>query len=180
MTASEPFEVNNEYWRDVVDLYFLDCLFVVNTSIAVPGIGLWQLLRPVELPKTVINAYTFRQFFPRVHLTLPLVVWVFIMNEAVKARVQRPTLLVIKLDEQLKLKIIAFWSGWDAFRVVLRATPCALAWLFRLLFVLLRRLCLLLIGDLGRLPVLFVEEMRLRRNSGLCQHLAQRDLVVEL
>ena len=87
---------------------------------------------------------------------------------------------MIKLDEQFKLKIITFWCNRDAFRVVLRATPCALARLFRLLFVLLRRLCFLLIGDLGRLPVLFVEEMRLRRNSGLCQHLAQSDLVVEL
>ena len=102
------------------------------------------------------------------------------MYEAVKARVECPALLVIKLDEQLKLKVIALWSGRDAFCVVLRATSRALTRLFRLLFVLLRRLCFLLIGDLGRLPVLFVEEMRLRRNPGLCQHLAQSDLVVEL
>ena len=153
---------------------------MIYTSIAVPGICLWQLLRPIELPETVINAYTFRKFFARIYLTLPLVVWVFIINEAVKARVECPALLVIKLNEQLKLKIIALWSAWDAFCVVLRATSRALAWLFRLLFVLLRRLCFLLIGDLGRLPVLLVEEMRLCRNSSLCQHRAQRDLVVKL
>ena len=85
MASSEPFKVNNQYRWNVVDLYFLDCLFVIDTSIAVPGIGLRQLLRPVELPKTVINAYTFGEFFARVHLTLPLVVRVFIVNEAVKA-----------------------------------------------------------------------------------------------
>ena len=49
------------------------------------------------------------------------------MNEAVKARVEGPALLVIKLDEQFKLKIIALWSARDAFCVVLRATSRALA-----------------------------------------------------
>ena len=152
---------------------------MIDTSIAVPCICLWQLFRPIELPETVINAYTFREFFARIHLTLPFVVGVFIINEAVKARVECPALLVIKLNEQLKLKIIALWSARDAFCVVLRATSRALAWLFRLLFVLLRRLCFLLVGGLGRLPVFFVEEVRLSRNPGLCQNLSQRDLVVE-
>ena len=108
VVASEALKIHYQYWWHVVHLYLLDSLLVVDTAIAVPCILMRQLLWPIELSKAIVDTDTLGQLFTTFNLvlTIALILRVIVMDESIEARVQRPALLVIKLNEQLKLEIL--------------------------------------------------------------------------
>ena len=77
----------------------LDSLLVVNAAIAVPCVGLRELLWSVELPETVIDAHSFTQLLALVRLRQRLVLRVIERDKSVEARVERPALFVVELDQ---------------------------------------------------------------------------------
>ena len=107
VTASEALEVDDEDGRHVVDLDLLHGLLVVKAPVTVPGVRLRQLLWSVELSEAVVNADAFGEFLTWVGLTQPLKLAIFVVDEPIEARVERPALLVVELDQQLELKVIA-------------------------------------------------------------------------
>ena len=54
--ASEALEVDDKNGRHVEKLDLFHCLLVLHTLVAVPGVGLTQILRFVELSEAVVNA----------------------------------------------------------------------------------------------------------------------------
>ena len=83
MVASEPLQCDDQYRRDVVDLYLFNSLFMVQASITVPSIRLWQFLRSVELSEAIIDADTFGQFLVRVRAAVASILGLVIVNESV-------------------------------------------------------------------------------------------------
>ena len=153
MAATESLQVDYQHGWHIVDLDLLDGLFVVDAAIAVPGVGLRKLLWPVELPETVIDADTFAQLLALIRLRQRLVLGVVERDEPVEAGVKRPALLVVKLDQQLKLKVIALERRGSldvSLAVRLRSFICFASALFGLLGCL----CFLLAGGLGLLASL--------------------------
>jgi len=56
---SEALEIDYEDRWHVVYLNLLHGLFVIEAAVAVPCVGLRQLLRPIELPEAVVNTDAF-------------------------------------------------------------------------------------------------------------------------
>lgn len=104
---------------------------------------------------------------------------VFVGNETIEARVERPALLMVELNEKLELKVVRFVCSH---RFWVRCIACrfrTLACLAGSLFAFLRSLCLFLARGLWRLAVLLVEEVWLRAHTSLFDDLLQRHLVIE-
>ena len=69
MVATESLQIDDQNWWHIIHLNLLDCLFMIETTITVPSIGLRKFFWSVELPETIIDANTFRKFFTRVCFT---------------------------------------------------------------------------------------------------------------
>ena len=189
MAAAEALQVDDEDGWHVVHLDLLDGLLVVQAPLTVPGVRLRQLLRPVELPEAVVDADAFGEFLAGVGLAQAPELRILVVDEAIEARVERPALLVIELDQELELEIVTLLlvarshrGTADALlRTGLRSAALAgLPSLFGPLFVLLRCLGLLGIRGLRWLPIFLVEEVGLRGDASLVQDLPQRDFIVKL
>ena len=186
MAASEALQVDDEHGRNIVDLDLLHGLLMIQTPIAVPCVRLGQLLRSVELSEAVVNADAFGEFFAGVGLTKPLKLAILVVDKPIEARVERPALFMVELDQQLKLKVVALLLLLLITQLVRAASlpSAALASLTSLLrrslLILLRRFGLFSMSGLGSLTVLLEVEVWLGGDTGFIQDLLQRNLIFKL
>ena len=102
--ATEPFQIYQQNWWHIINLYFFHCLFMRNAFVTVPRIGLRQILRLVELSETVLDTNILSCF---VDITCTSKLWVFILCCSIQSAVQCPTTLWIELNCYFK-----FWTLW--------------------------------------------------------------------
>jgi len=101
------------------------------------------------------------------------------VNKSIKARIERPAFLVIELDQQLKLKIVAFLLRCFL-RHSLSRTFRTFILFFASLLTLNRCLGFLSGARLRWLSIFFVEKVRLRRYTSLFEDLPQCHFVIKL
>ena len=159
MVASEPLQCNDQYRRDVVNLYLFNSLFMIQTSITVPSIRLRQFFRSVELSKAIIDTDPFSQFLVRVGFTVAAILGLVVVDESVQACVQSPAFLMVELYEELKFEVFRLLDkSWICFAscTIFGAFAC----LFNFFLVFQGCFSLFLIRLLCWLAVFLIVKMR--------------------
>ena len=111
VAAAEALEVDDEDWRDVVNLDLLDCLLVLDASVAVPGIRCSELFWSIKLPEAVVDGHAVS--FVHVQVFTASKRGIFDWDVPRQAAKECPTLLFVKLNKQFQLVTVFLWLEQD-------------------------------------------------------------------